>query len=547
MQVPSRGVTLEASYEASPAKRGKECQWFEMSPRQSLESSDRPLAADEPHDENAVPNTSRVPGKGAKASKTKMFEVRSTGQAPANSDARTSRTKTVQRQQPLTTRSTGTGREPVQVLPCMRPRTPQKTRNGLESVSPGTGRVGRGTPSQLQSMAESPEPSIVGDDNASCPDHNASFASASVYSEMSTCSSRLDQLSRRSSSRRTLGTDELREQEVEDKKRDLAKQMKRNEMNSRKCREPDNLANTRKSTRCTVPKDFNLSAQTTPRLKESRSLSDNEDSVCSTRSARRLRRGEGRTPQSSPSTSRAGPVATRKWTPQLTVPRGPVCADPGAVKTRRSLSCPPEGIDSEEESELSTSMSVGNVSASGKAPPQRQGTPERRCRGVPSHSAAASERRESREKQKAIREATPERRTQPTRTATPERRTQPTRTATPERRAQPTRPATPERRAQPTRQGTPERRVVAGDAAEKARAERARNLAIQKRQEQVSKPTEHHIFRRSPAAEAPAKFAPSDRTAASSVGSGIEPAVRTTTPLKRRPSFGSATPRPCCQ
>lgn len=542
---------MEASYEASPAKRGKECQWFEMSPRQSLESGDRPLAADEPHDENAVPNTSRALGKGTKASKTKMFEVRSTGQAP--------RQKTVQRQQPLTTRSTGTGREPVQVLPCMRPRTPQKTRNGLESASPGTGRMGRGTPSQLQTMAESPEPSIVGDDNASCPDHNASFASASVYSELSTCSSRLDQLSRRSSSRRTLSTDELREQEVEDKKRDLAKQMKRNEMNSRKCREPDNLANTRKSTRCTLPKDFNLSARTTPRIKELRSLSDSEDSVCSARSAPRLRRGEGRTPQSSPSTSRAGPVATRKWSPQLTVPQGPICADPCAVKMRRSLSCPPEGIDSEEESELSTFMSVGNVSASGKAPPQRQGTPERRCRGVPSHSAAASERRESREKQKAMREATPERReqptrtttperrAQPTRTATPERRTQPTRTATPERRAQPTRPASPDRRAQPTRQGTPERRVVAGGAAEKARAERARNLAIQKRQEQAPKQSEHHIFRRSPAAEAPAKFAPSDRTVASSVGSGIEPAVRTTTPLKRRPSFGSAAPRPCCQ
>jgi len=546
LQVPSRGLTLEASHEASPAKRGKECQWFEMSPRQSLESADRPPAADE-HDENAVPNTSRVLGKGAKALKTKISDV-----AP--------RQKTVQRQQPLAPRSTGKAPEPVQVLPCMRPRTPQKTktRNALESASPGPGRMGRGTPSQLQTMAESPEPSIVGDDNASCPDHNASFASASVYSELSTCSSRLDQLSRRSSSRRTQSTDELREQEVEDKKRDLAKQMKRNEMNSRKCREPDNLANTRKSTRCTVPKDFNLSAQTTPRIKESRSLSDNEDSVGSTRSARRLtsRRGEGRTPQSSPSTSRAGPVATRKWAPQLTVPRGPVCADPCAVKTRRSVSCPPEGIDSEEESELSTSMSVGNVSASGKAPPQRQGTPERRCRQPLS---AASERRESREKQKAMREATPERReqptrvatperrAQPTRTATPERRTQPTRTATPERRAQPTRPATPERRAQPTRQGTPERRVATGDAAEKARAERARNLAIQKRQEQASKQTEHHIFRRSPPAEAPAKFAPSDRTAASSVGSGIEPVVRTTTPLKRRPSFGSGTPRPCCQ
>merc|ERR1719506_98507 len=109
--------------------------------------------------------------------------------------------------------------------------------------------------------------------------------------------------------------------ELEDKKREMARLRRKNEENCRKNRVPESTTG-RKSTRVTVPKEFSLSRTNTPRRREA-SLSDNEDSVCSARSVRREQ-----------ASARTEPSSARKWTPTLTVPKGPTCADAEAVERR---------------------------------------------------------------------------------------------------------------------------------------------------------------------------------------------------------------------
>lgn len=544
----------------------KDCQWFVMSPRTSLESStSRPQceAVEEEQDENAVPNTApdRSAVKGAFAApKTKTLGAR-VGQASPNSGRHSGR------QQPLS------ARREQQALPCMRQpgqsTSPRTSRKSLGETSRSPGRMLRGTPSR--STQATPEPSVVGDESG----YEPSFASMSMYSEMSqhSCSSRLTQLSRRSFSHRHLSSAEMLQQEVEDKKRDLAKLRKQNDINCRKARQPDVNFGTlgKMTTKVTMPKEFHLSAPMTPRLKESRSQSDNEDSVSTPRSARRLSHGKAKgMSRSSSAGTAAGLSSTTKWAPQLTVPRGPICADPEQVKLRRSVSCPPEDFETADEQSVGTCLSARStntcLSARGSRtsadPPQRPSTPERASQGVPSKAAAAAERRRSRSEQQAtpsVRPATPERRVQAARPATPDRSAQPVRRPTPERSSQPVRRSTPERRSEAAAQSTA---ASAKDNTSEARAERARQQAMLRNQEQAAKRNQHCIFRKSQAAssqvedaDAPpsARAAPTsarttplrerlNHSSSGSIGTGAE----TDKAVKRRPSFGSTARRPCC-
>jgi len=550
----------------------KDCQWFVMSPRTSLESSaSRPRCetAEEEQDENAVPNTApdRLATKGAfAATKTKMLGAR-IGQASPNSGRHSARQQPLSaRQQPLS------ARREQQVLPCMRQpgqsTSPRTSRKSLGETSRSPGRMMRGTPSR--STLATPEASEAGDESGYQP----SFASMSMYSESQySCTSRLDQLSRRSFSRRHLSSEELLQQEVEDKKRDLAKMRKQNNINCHKARQPDVNFGTlgKMTTKVTMPKEFTLSANT-PRLKESRSQSDNEDSVSSAPSARRSSHGKakGMTRSSSAGTA-PGLSSTKKWAPQLTVPQGPTCADPEQVKLRRSLSCPPEDMEADEQS-VGTCLSARSTGTCFSArstrtstgPSHRPSTPERSSQGVPSNVAAVAERRRSRSEQQAtqsVRPATPERCAQAARPATPDRSAQPVRRSTPERSSRPVRRATPEHGSEAATQST------AGSAKgnrseEKARAERARQQAMLKNQEQAAKRNEHCIFRKSQAAssqvedaDAPpsARAAPTsarttplrerlNHSSSGSIGTGAE----TGKAVKRRPSFGSTARRPCC-
>lgn len=548
----------------------KDCQWFVMSPRTSLESStSRPPceAPEEEQDENAVPNTApdRSAKKGSFAAPTKKLTAR-VGQASPNSGRLSAR------QQPLS------ARREQQVLPCMRQpgqsTSPRTSRKSLGETSRSPGRMLRGTPSR--SRMETPEPSLAGDESSFEP----SFASMSIsgYSESQySCSSRLSQLSRRSFSHRHLSSEEMLQQEMEDKQRELAKQRKQNDVNCRKARQPDINFGTlgKMTTKVTMPKEFHLSAPQTPRLKESRSQSDNEDSVnisvSSARSARRSSHGKAKgMKRSSSAGTAAGSSSTKKWAPQLTVPRGPTCADPDQVKLRRSVSCPPEDMEADEQSvgtclsarsTTSTCFSARSSRASA-GPPQRPSTPERAK--VPSNTAAAAERRRSRSEQKAaqsVRPATPERCAQAARPATPDRSAQPARRSMAERLSQPVRQSTPERRSEAAAQSTAD--SAKGNTTE-ARAERARQQAMLKNQEQAAKRSQHCIFRKPQAAssqgeDADAGGGPSvkpaptsgrttplrerlNHSSSGSIGTGAE----TGKAVKRRPSFGSTARRPCC-
>jgi len=460
----------------SPAKMihhdGARCQWFDMSPRQSLGSDGGPprdFGNDENNVENVAPNVVKrqVIGKDKPVAKTAKAQAR-----PANAATQQAQTST----RGLAVRRPGTpqsaratlGRE--QVLPCMRPATPTKSR-------------------KEGSAAPTPERSVMYED--SC---NTSVNTSVCYSELScsmSCSSRLDQLSRRSTNRRAISSEELQMQQMEEKRRALQSQVRRNQKNVVKSRVPPENCCGRyeRSTRVTMPKEFNLSVGT-PRADHS----DGEDSVGSARKSR---------------------VASTKkvWrpqlgNPQLTVPRGPSFLERSA---RRSISCPPKDEDRDDRSEFSVgSVSVGSVRV-------RAGTPEKRFA-------------------QPTRGSTPERRTQPTRGSTPERRScQPTRATTPDRRNVPAvRPATPEgRNGQPGRAPTPERqqigRQATADRAFHERAERARQAAVAKNDEEVVKKDHRALFtRKSPtqsAASSEAKTQPK--------------------PLQRRSSFGTAT-RPCC-
>lgn len=274
------------------------------------------------------------------------------------------------------------------------------------------------------------------------------FSEMSQMSCSMSCSSRLSQLSRRSTTRRVLSTEELLQQKTEEKKRELARLARKNERNAIKSRVlPENCTGRyERSTRVTVPKEFNLSVGT-PRS----DISDSEDSVGSARK------------------SRVTSTTKKPWKPQLgnpnlTVPRGPSFLQ---RKPRLSTSCPPKDADRDDLSE----MSVG-------------------CASVGSSRGRA---------------ATPDKR--PTRTGTPDKRpSQPGRAATPDKR--PTQPmrggraATPEK--QTVRQATPERRSPANvqERVCHERAERARQVAVAKNDESQAARKDHRaLFKKSPSAQ----------------------------------------------
>jgi len=174
-----------------------------------------------------------------------------------------------------------------------------------------------------------------------------------------------------------------------------------------------------------------------------------EDSVCSTRSSRS---------QCGQSTCNQASTTTKKWKPQLTVARGPTCSDPDAMEKRRSIS------RQRHESEA-------DATGEKQVHPRRSGCSDAEAR--PSSSQQRQQVQSDTKSEKQVLTARP---------ATPERRVQSARTGTPQRRVQTTDKTT----------SKPQ-----GSDLEEKRAQRARQAAIQKSQEQLAQRREHCIFRKS--------------------------------------------------
>lgn len=186
-------------------------------------------------------------------------------------------------------------------------------------------------------------------------DDTASLLSMSVYSEVSVESrtsdtSRISLLSKKSSTKKVLSSEELERQQVEQKKRELQKMMKQNKANSRKVCKPDaalGVGRHRRSTGATMPQEFSLtrSCPTTPRSPGCRSCyTDCDEADISMHSTDSQWNQSLRSDRSSVSGSNPA-RKTRGWRPTLTVPQGPNLATsrrPSVEGRRLSRSCPPD-------------------------------------------------------------------------------------------------------------------------------------------------------------------------------------------------------------
>lgn len=310
----------------SPRGMPPNCQYFVLSPRQSLDSpTRRPGRSANRGDENANANTPSI----------------SEGKRRSPQAARlvTSRTPQV------------TPRAAQQ--PCLRPATPPRSRAG---ESPCRHLM------SSRSLPMTPERRTMAD----LDDGEPSIASISVYSEIVGNESRLSRLSRRSSGRQPLSTKELEQMRVEKKRLELREMVRKNEINRRKALvAPDTPGCAPRSLRATIPREFGLSVASTPRLDKHSVSVDSED-----------RRRGLLTPKASPAARK--PAEAKQWKPQLTIPRGP------ALRTDRRMSRSERRVDGEDtESEAGTedsvmSMTQDSVSRQRSAPTPRAATPERR-------------------------------------------------------------------------------------------------------------------------------------------------------------------------
>jgi len=476
------------------------CQYFVLSPRTSLESPERPSSA-ACGDENADRNPLTLRGKtGCSRSGAEGGVHKSQSPASAATPQR--------RRQQLDRTNSAPAIRPNYTMPCLRPTSPEPgaTTTAASSVG-GRSPLRDATPPKCRGVARTPSavsPSRTVDDAASTayslpmtPERQdaeldlvgeRSVASASVFSEMSQ-ESRLSRLSRRSVVKKHLSSKEMEQLAIEEKRRQVRELIRRNQTSCRKALVAADVASAGRSNnvtrKVTVPREFNLSAPTTPRLREHSAdsshcnasdhggaASDGEDRV----GVRHRSRG-------SVTGTASGSSTARSWRPQLTVPKAPALHTLRRVSStesrRRSLSCPE---DREGAAEGGGEPRQTENTVTRRKPHSRPATPERRRPETASRpTTPASRPATSRPTTPASRPATPERRrpetasrptTPASRPATPERRrpetasrptTPASRPATPEPRrpqtaSRPTtpasRPATPERRRPETARGT---------------------------------------------------------------------------------------------
>lgn len=203
------------------------------------------------------------------------------------------------------------------------------------------------------------------------------LASVSMCSELSR-ESRLTQLSTRSTMRRHLSSKELEEVQVEQKRRELQEQIRRNQVSCRKALGASDVSTAGRvhgrPAKMTIPKEFNFSRAATPKTPRA------DISVCS--DGEDLAPSRSSTLRSRPASARK-PTPTRQWKPQLTVPKAPELHTARRLSSsgpRRSLSCPPEDVAAEVASEDEERR---------RERPERPGTPKSRA----SAAAPRAERR----------------------------------------------------------------------------------------------------------------------------------------------------------
>lgn len=299
---------------AEGQKPGAACQYFELSPRQSLESPTR--RAEEGANENAEHNVKRsgnsskaIPKKCAKTNDKKAI-------APMVKTPTANRKRVEQAPQgPSTSKSAAALGSGV--------ATPHKAKSGTGpdcssmQQSPGRQSMHSLLMTPRNTIARTPTTTPKKTPGTRChnePDMcNSSVYSAcpSALSELSHAT-RLDQLSRRVVSKKQLSSEELEELAVEEKKQEVRRLLRRNQANCRKAilgpgRDMAASGRAQSDQKLTEPKEFNLlTLQRSPRspapscaASDVGSLDDLDlnTSVLSVRST--------------------------KWKPQLTVPTGP--------------------------------------------------------------------------------------------------------------------------------------------------------------------------------------------------------------------------------
>mmetsp|Transcript_71774 Transcript_71774/g.126719 ORF Transcript_71774/g.126719 Transcript_71774/m.126719 type:complete len:507 (-) Transcript_71774:113-1633(-) len=314
-----------------PAK----CQYFELSPRTSLESAKNGGA-----DENADHNVRR--SRAAAASAGKGQPKKNVPSVPVHHIKKTA---------PATAR----------------PSTPTKTRQAeastparpLSARSHGQSSRSLGTPARTPARSDSKS---VLDDTES-----VYSANVSVFSEVSS-QSRLMQLAKKSSSKRHLSSKELEELEVEEKRRQIRDQIRRNEANCRKAIAATDLSSAgrvQSTMQLTAPKEFNFAPPTprSPRSPDRSCASSDVDSISISLKGdifkRNLRSSSSQnslmqTPRgvafgSSSSQNSFVQTPQQGWKPRLTVPQGPelnVVRRLSAGRRRLSNSLPPEEVES---------------------------------------------------------------------------------------------------------------------------------------------------------------------------------------------------------
>jgi hypothetical protein len=211
----------------------------------------------------------------------------------------------------------------------------------------------------LISRSEQSTRSVVSTRSFADGDEMSKLQSVCGYSQMgadSRLSQRLQDLSRKNHTKRTLSTQELEQQKVEQMRKDLHAQRRKNERTLRKALTTDIggvLAAGRiaQPSKITVPKEFSLSAPPTPKGRRGSSAG------IKAAAGRTLCRTPSAAEKTSPSRLATTPVnsAARdaRWKPQFASPRGVASSetsrrgDTGRVATsrRKSVSCPPPGED----------------------------------------------------------------------------------------------------------------------------------------------------------------------------------------------------------
>lgn len=210
-----------------------------------------------------------------------------------------------------------------QQQPCLRPATPPKPARSTTPPPPNRTSC---------SLPMTPETRAAHEFDEGPPD----FANISVMSTDSHMS-RISRLSRKSVTKRQMSTEEIELHEMREKQRLLRERMRKNEITCRKVLNADRFAvpgRVYSSAKITVPQEFCLSAPPTPRagfrdLDMSVGSVDEDTISHETSWDRSLRRSScaslstARGTTSSTNRQPAGNRCTKPWQPQLTVPKGP--------------------------------------------------------------------------------------------------------------------------------------------------------------------------------------------------------------------------------